>query len=52
MYETILNENFIIRKYFFRNEPKFLDSKVWANSADTYQTASAGAISRRNKVRI
>ena len=29
---------------FYRNDPKFLDSQVWANSADPEQTASRGAV--------
>ena len=29
----------------YRNDPKFSDRQVWANSADPYQTALKGAVS-------
>ena len=30
--------------YDYRNDPKFLDRQVWANSADPDQTAPRGAV--------
>ena len=35
----------IILTYVYRNNPKFLDRQVWANSVDPDQTAPRGAVS-------
>ena len=33
-----------IRESYYRNDPKFSDRKVWANSADPDQSAPRGAV--------
>ena len=33
-----------MRIMYYRNDPKFLDRQVWANSADPDQTAPRGAV--------
>ena len=41
---TMSTENLALLVDKYRNDPKFSDRYVWANSADPDQTASRGAV--------
>ena len=43
-YMDTANITIVAIRFFYRNDPKFSDRQVWANSADPDQTAPRGAV--------